>query len=49
MKVKKEKLRAHYYAPHIHMTGVYFTNELSEQLKIVKKNNNSLGCIQCVD
>ena len=21
------------------MTGVYFTNELSEQLKIVKKNN----------
>ena len=39
MKVKKEKLRAHYYAPHIHMTGVYFTNELSEQLKIVRKNN----------
>ena len=39
MKIRKAKLRATYYAPDINMTGVYFTNELSEQLKIVKKNN----------
>ena len=39
MKIRKAKLRATYYAPDINMTWVYFTNELSEQLKIVKKNN----------
>ena len=39
MKIRKEKLRAHYYAPHIHMTGVYFTNELNTHLQFIKNNN----------
>jgi len=39
MNIKKEKLRAHYYAPDINMTGVYFTNELNTHLQFIKKNN----------
>ena len=38
MKIKKEKLRASYYAAHIHMTGVHFTNELDSHLRNIKKD-----------
>ena len=38
MKIKKEKLRASYYAPHINMTGVHFTNELDFHLRNIKKD-----------
>tara|TARA_R100000657_G_scaffold2261_1_gene1578 strand:+ start:144 stop:413 length:270 start_codon:yes stop_codon:yes gene_type:complete len=38
MKVMKQKLRAHYYAPDINMTGVHFTNELDGHLRNIKKD-----------
>lgn len=38
MKIRKEKLRASYYAGHIHMTGVHFTNELADHLRNIKKD-----------
>jgi len=38
MKIRKEKLRASYYAAHIHMTGVHFTNELDSHLRNIKKD-----------
>ncbi len=34
----KQKLRAHYYAPDINMTGVHFTNELDGHLRNIKKD-----------
>ena len=38
MKIRKEKLRASYYAAHINMTGVHFTNELDSHLRNIKKD-----------
>ena len=43
MKVMKQKLRAHYYAPDINMTGVHFTNELDGHLRNIKKELSNRG------